>query len=148
MTRVPSYDMPIRPPISRYKTFTRYVVFAFLAGACNLLSQAFASSVSPAMPLMISIVFGTGIGFLTKYILDKRWIFYDPYQGHQSEARKLSIYGASGIVTTLVFWSVELSSWAVWHTSFAKFTGACVGLMLGNILKYNLDKRFVFAELA
>ncbi len=145
MTRIPSFDSQIRQSISPYKTFTRYVVFAVVAGACNLSSQALASSILPSIPLMFSIIFGTGVGFVTKYILDKRWIFYDPYEGHQSEVKKISVYGASGVVTTLTFWVVELASWGLWHTSLAKYTGAFFGLLLGNFMKYNLDKRFVFS---
>jgi putative flippase GtrA len=122
--------------------FICYVVFAIVAGAANLGAQElFLRAIG--WPLA-SVVFGTGIGFAAKYVLDKHWVFFDSYESHASEARKVLTYGAFGVGTTLLFWGIELACWHIGGTAEAKYTGAIIGLTLGNWIKYLLDKRFVF----
>jgi putative flippase GtrA len=124
--------------------FVRYVLFAVIAGLANLASQELAVRFLPHQPIMMSILLGTGIGFFVKYALDKRWIFLDPYESHASELRKIIIYGASGVGTTLLFWAMELGAWNIWNTVEAKYYGAVLGIALGNYIKYLLDKRYAF----
>lgn len=128
--------------------FVRYVVFAILSGLSNLTFQELVACALPLAPIVFSILIGTGIGFLVKYVLDKRCIFLDEWDGRAAEARKIATYGMSGIATTLLFWAVELGCWHLWRTIEAKYVGAGIGLSLGHLLKYLLDKRFVFAKIA
>jgi hypothetical protein len=43
-----------------------------------------------------------------------------------------------------VFWITEITFDAAWESDLAKYVGAVVGLSIGYVLKYYLDKRFVF----
>ena len=81
----------------------RYLVFAVVAGAANLLTQAVVFTFSTIEPLAISIVAGTIVGFFLKYVLDKNWIFFDAYVGARREARKIFLYGAFSVLMTLLF---------------------------------------------
>ena len=86
------------------------------------------------------------VGFALKYALDKKWIFYDAYTSHTSELRKVFLYGLFSVVTTLIFWGVEVMFWTIWETSLAKYAGAVLGLAIGYAAKYSLDRAFVFRE--
>lgn len=124
----------------------RYVLFAVLSTAANLLTQELVFQLAPALRLPLSIAAGTIVGFAVKYVLDKNWIFYDAYTSHTHEIRKVMLYGAFSVVTTGIFWAVEVSFWAIWETSAAKYTGAVLGLSIGYAAKYLLDRQFVFRE--
>ena len=126
--------------------FVRYVLFAVVSGVAILASQELTLREAPALPLIVSVLLGTGVGFVVKYALEKRWIFLDGYGGHLTEIRKLVFYGAFSVGTTLLFWGIELGAWHVWQTTTAKYVGAAVGLSLGNWIKYLLDKHFVFVR--
>ena len=124
----------------------RYVLFAVLSTVANLLTQEFVFQLAPALRLPLSIAVGTIVGFAVKYVLDKNWIFYDAYTSRSHEIRKVMLYGAFSVVTTAIFWAVEVSFWAIWETSAAKYTGAVLGLSVGYAAKYLLDRQFVFRE--
>ena len=124
--------------------FVRYGLFAAVATVINLAAQAVAFRLSPIAPLPVSILVGTAAGFAAKYVLDKRWIFNDGYAGGREEARKIALYGAFSVLTTLVFWSFEVAFWMTWRTDLAKYAGAAIGLGIGYAAKYGLDRTFVF----
>jgi putative flippase GtrA len=48
------------------------------------------------------------------------------------------------VITTLIFWGTETLFWLTWGTDLMRETGAVIGLAVGYVIKYNLDKRFVF----
>jgi putative flippase GtrA len=124
----------------------RYIAFAVLATLANLATQELVFRLAPVAPLTLSIVAGTAAGFVLKYVLDKRWVFDDAYDGHREELQKITLYGAFSVLTTLVFWSFEVSFWMIWQTDFAKYAGAVLGLAVGYIAKFVLDRAFVFKE--
>ena len=136
----------------------KYALFAVVSILANIATQeAFLrtmvaqrvfidSTVFP--PLAVSIGAGTVVGFCIKYILDKRWIFREPYTEHARELQKIMLYGAFSVVTTLIFWAFEVAFWAVWQTNVSKYTGAIFGLLVGYVSKYFLDKHFVFTKRA
>ncbi|WP_375687381.1 GtrA family protein [Pseudooceanicola sp. LIPI14-2-Ac024] len=119
----------------------RYSLFASLATLANLGAQRL---VIDRGGLAVALVVGTGVGLVVKYALDKRWIFRDGEGGLAAHRRKFSLYTLMGLVTTLVFWGTETLFWAVWGTDFMREVGAVIGLTVGYIVKFNLDKRFVF----
>jgi putative flippase GtrA len=125
---------------------SRYGLFALVAGAMNLGAQAVIFAIAPVAPLALSILAGTGVGFVAKYLLDKRWIFFDGYHGPGREARKIVLYGAFSVAMTLVFWGFEVGFLAIWQTNLAKYSGAVIGLSIGNFLKYRLDRAFTFNQ--
>jgi putative flippase GtrA len=126
--------------------FVRYVAFAIFATMANLITQELVFRAAAVAPLTLSILAGTASGFILKYTLDKRWVFEDPYTSHRQEVRKVTLYGAFSVLTTLIFWGVEVASWAIWRTNLAKYTGAILGLAIGYAAKFVLDRSFVFTE--
>ena len=126
--------------------FVRYVLFAIAATLVNLAAQEIAIRLTPIAPLAVSILAGTAAGFAVKYILDKKWVFYDAYTTHRDEARKVTLYGLFSVVTTLIFWGFEVSFWTIWRTDAAKYTGAVLGLAIGYAAKFVLDQTYVFRE--
>lgn len=132
--------------LTAHVIFVRYFLFAVVSGLANVAAQETVVLLSPAAPIMVSILVGTGIGFFVKYLLEKKWVFFDAYDGHAAELRKLFVYGLFGVGTTLFFWAVELGFWQVFQTVEGKHLGAVIGLSIGNWIKYLLDKHFVFAK--
>jgi len=124
--------------------FVRYVLFAIVAGAINLLTQKVVFGIGSVHPLVVSILAGTAAGFIVKYFLDKHWIFFDEYADAVQEVRKIVLYGSFSVAMTLVFWAFEIAFLAIGGTDFAKYTGAVIGLSIGNFAKYLLDRTFTF----
>ena len=124
----------------------RYVASAIVSTLANIGSQA-ASDLAGA-PVTVSVGIGTVVGFAVKYLLDKLWIFEDRYAGRASEIRKILLYGAFSVVTTLVFWGFEFGFWRLWGTDAARYGGAVLGLAIGYAAKYTLDRTYTFTERA
>ncbi|MDA9780500.1 GtrA family protein, partial [Amylibacter sp.] len=89
---------------------------------------------------------GTIVGLVLKYFLDKRWIFGDMSAGVKAHSKKFLLYTAMGIVTTAIFWATETAFWLVWETDVMREVGAVIGLSIGYVVKYNLDRRYVFTN--
>ncbi len=123
----------------------KYVCFAVIATVLNLLTQALSLSIYfGAYSLYVAMTFGTLVGLVSKYALDKQFIFgYQPASRMDNVNRFLS-YSLTGVFTTAVFWITEITFDAAWESDLAKYVGAVVGLSIGYVLKYYLDKRFVF----
>ncbi|NBJ10907.1 GtrA family protein [Microvirga arsenatis] len=126
--------------------FVRYGLFAVVATLANLVTQEIVIRAAPVAALPLSILMGTVAGFLLKYLLDKKWVFADDYSGYRDEVQKISLYGAFSILTTLIFWGFEVAFWMIWGTDFAKYSGAVIGLAIGYVAKFILDRTFVFKE--
>jgi putative flippase GtrA len=132
--------------ISRRTLTFRYAVFALVATGANLASQALTFRVVPAGPLHLpaGLAVGTGVGLVVKYALDKRWIFFDRESGIAAHGRKFTLYALMGVATTVIFWGTELGfEWASDHAA-ARYVGGALGLAIGYLVKYRLDRRFVF----
>ena len=126
----------------------RYTAFAVVAVLVNLATQRAVLAwpwQSEGMGLAMAIAAGTITGLLVKYVLDKRWIFYDDTAGAQAQSKQFALYSAMGLVTTAIFWGTETMFWAIWRTDLMRELGAVIGLTIGYVAKYQLDKRFVFA---
>lgn len=124
----------------------RYAAFAVVATVANLAAQrAVLAIASSALGFAAAVAIGTLVGLAIKYILDKRWIFYDLSTGVGADGRKFALYTAMGTVTTLIFWGTETAFWIVWRTDLMRELGACLGLTVGYVVKYQLDRRYVFA---
>jgi putative flippase GtrA len=133
--------------VSRSVLALRYIAFAVVATAVNLATQrAVMGFADPADAYYPALMAGTLLGLLVKYLLDKRWIFADPSQGLSAHGRKFSLYTLMGVATTVVFWGTETVFWLGWHTQTAREAGAILGLAVGYLVKYRLDRRFVFTQ--
>ncbi|MFN3889767.1 MAG: GtrA family protein [Beijerinckiaceae bacterium] len=123
----------------------RYAVFAVIATLANLGAQRVVLALVDARgALALAILAGTGVGLVVKYVLDKKWIFYDASTGVAAHSRRFSLYTAMGVVTTMIFWGFETTFWLVWRTDAMREAGAVIGLAIGYFVKYELDRRFVF----
>lgn len=124
----------------------RYAAFALVATLANLAMQRLVLSFgSGGWNFLAAMVLGTLVGLVIKYVLDKRCIFDDRSKGVKDNGLKFSLYSATGVLTTGLFWGTEALFWVVGQTQAWLETGAVIGLGAGYILKYRLDRRFVFA---
>ena len=123
----------------------RYTFFAILATLANLAAQRAVLWFGDSGTLFaLAVGTGTGVGLVLKYFLDKRWIFEDLSSGVKEHGKKFSLYTAMGIFTTAIFWGTETGFWLVWQTDMMRELGAVIGLSIGYVVKYCLDRRFVF----
>ena len=126
----------------------KYAAFAVLSIVVNLATQRVVLSVgwsSDGVGLALAIAAGTITGLVVKYVLDKRYIFYDETAGTAAQSKQFALYSAMGLVTTAIFWGTETLFWLIWRTDMMRELGAVIGLTIGYVTKYQLDKRFVFA---
>lgn len=136
-----------QPHLSPTELVIRYAGFAGLATLANLAAQRLVlAGIEGQAGFVLAVIAGTGAGLVLKYILDKRWIFFDRSGGVQTHARKFALYTVMGIVTTLIFWGAETAAWLIWQTHSMREAGAVLGLTVGYVVKYRLDRRFVFAR--
>ncbi|GAB5471153.1 MAG: GtrA family protein [Rhodospirillales bacterium] len=123
----------------------RYTAFAVLATLANLAAQRLVLLVrDDGVFFVLALAVGTLVGLVIKYLLDKRWIFYDLETGIKAHGQKFTLYSAMGLLTTAIFWGTETGFWLIWQTESMRELGAVIGLTIGYVIKYNLDRRFVF----
>lgn len=135
--------------MSRSTLVIRYIAFAVAAVLVNLgVQRVMLLGGDSVVKFLLAMGAGTLAGLVVKYILDKRWIFYDVTTGTAAQGKQFGLYSLMGIVTTVIFWITETSFWAIWETEFARELGAVLGLTVGYITKYQLDRRFVFKNIA
>lgn len=136
-------------PLSGTALALRYVAFAVVATIANLGAQrlVLAQGEGPAH-FAAAVVLGTAVGLVVKYVLDKRWIFYDATAGARAQGRQFGLYTAMGLVTTAIFWATETAFWAAFGTHTAREVGAVLGLAVGYWVKYRLDRAYVFTARA
>ncbi len=133
--------------MSTYGLILRYGAFAVLATVVNLATQRlilWGAAPQDMLHLGLAIAGGTLSGLVCKYLLDKRWIFQDRSSGALAHGRRFSMYTLTGVITTLIFWGSEFAAWNIWQSDMAREAGAVFGLSIGYVLKYQMDRRFVF----
>lgn len=125
----------------------RYAGFAVIATVANLAVQRLVLSGGDTTGMFMAAVgAGTIVGLVIKYILDKRWIFMDATTGAAAHGRKFGLYTVMGVATTAIFWGTETAFWLIWQTDLMREAGAIIGLSVGYVVKYQLDRRFVFTD--
>ena len=123
-------------------TIFKYSFFATIAIAVNIATQFLSYNfLSINFIILISILLGTLTGLLTKYYLDKRFIFYHK---PKNKVQNFTLYSITGIFTTMIFWGTEILFYFYFNTQQAKYIGGILGLCIGYFIKYNLDKKYVF----
>jgi putative flippase GtrA len=122
-----------------------YSFFAVIATAANIGSQDIAVRLYDGLySVTLSVLVGTAVGLLVKYLLDKKYIFRFRVKGLAHDTRTFLLYTLMGIVTTGVFWGFEFGFHYAFKTKTLRYAGGVLGLALGYWMKYHLDKRFVF----
>jgi len=123
----------------------KYIFFAVISTFLNLIFQwAVFFIYAGSGAIYVAMFIGTLVGLITKYILDKKWIFYHTVKNKKDDAKKFVLYSLMGVFTTLIFWGTEMAFYYFVPYSNAKYIGAIIGLTIGYIIKYFLDKKYVF----
>jgi len=127
------------------KLATSYALFALIAIAANILTQDISLRLYQGpWSILLSILAGTATGLALKYWLDKRYIFAFVTRNLKHESNTFLLYSLMGVITTLIFWGTELAFEWIFQDQLMRYLGGVLGLTLGYLIKYQLDKRFVF----
>lgn len=131
--------------IGSFKLAIRYAILAAVATLANIASQEGALHLYRGVyEIGGSIIVGTAVGLVVKYVLDKRYIFRFKAQNRRHDSRVFILYTVMGLLTTVIFWGFEWGFQFLYETKEMRYLGAVIGLALGYLTKYQLDKRFVF----
>jgi putative flippase GtrA len=126
---------------------TKYIIFAIISTFVNIFLQYTSFAIYDGfLSLYVAISFGTLGGLIVKYILDKKYIFNYEVKTKKEDGQKFALYSLMGVFTTLIFWGFEIGFDMVFGGEMAKYAGGTIGLAIGYITKYQLDKRFVFGK--
>lgn len=142
---------------------TKYAVFAGIATGINLGSQKLTMFTLSEIDIgttvislwvfftgpwnmLLGIVMGTGLGLLVKYFLDKKYIFVYKTDNAKHDGKLFFLYSVMGIFTTGIYMLAELGFYKLFNTEFMLLVGAGIGLTIGYLVKYELDRRFVFVD--
>lgn len=124
---------------------TLYVTFAIVAAITNFGSQwVVLATYAGEFRDWLALFVGTIVGLIVKYLLDKRWIFAFQSKSVKHEGKTFVIYTVFSVVTTVIFWGFEVGSLFVFGTQTAQFVGGAIGLGIGYVAKFQLDKRYTF----
>jgi len=125
----------------------KYALFALISTIFNLSFQYLSLLIySGSARLYLAMFAGTSSGLISKYILDKNYIFYHENENKTQDIKTFILYTFTGGFTTIIFWGAEIGFDAFFGNESAKYIGATIGLGIGYILKYLLDKRYVFKK--
>ncbi|MRW85297.1 GtrA family protein [Pseudoduganella sp. FT26W] len=126
-----------------------YLLLAILATLFNIAVQDLSTRVyAGPYDLALAAVAGTAAGLVFKYVLDKRYIFRFKADNLGHDSRVFVLYATAGLVTTAVFWGFEFGFNYVFDSREGRYLGAALGLAIGYLCKYQLDKRYVFRAAA
>lgn len=124
-----------------------YTLFAVLSTALNIGSQMVSIWVYEGpFSVEISILVGTVMGLPPRYFLEKRYIFNVTSKNSIHDGKLFISYSAMGALTTLIFLGTEFVFYLAYHTDFMRYLGGVIGLSIGFYVKYQLDKKYVFAS--
>jgi putative flippase GtrA len=122
-----------------------YSLLALIATLANIGSQDIAiRAYGGTHAVSLSILIGTAVGLIVKYLLDKRYIFRFRARDLAHDTQTFLLYTLMGVFTTAIFWGFELGFDRFFQTKELRYLGGVIGLALGYLAKYRLDKQFVF----
>jgi putative flippase GtrA len=122
-----------------------YTILALIATAANIGAQDLViRGYTGTFDVMISVAIGTGVGLIVKYVLDKRYIFRFSARNIMHDSQILALYTLMGLATTVIFWGFEFGFHHIFGTKEMRYLGGVIGLAVGYLAKYHLDKRYVF----
>ena len=126
---------------------SKYIFFAVISTLFNLFFQYMSFKIhNGSLSLYLAMFVGTLAGLIVKYILDKKFIFYHEVKNKKDDAKKFALYSLMGVFTTVIFWGTEIVFDLFLENENAKYLGAVIGLSVGYVIKYFLDKKFVFVH--
>jgi putative flippase GtrA len=125
----------------------RYILFAIISTIVNLIFQYLSFLIYGGFLSLYAAMFaGTLAGLIIKYILDKKYIFFHTPKSKKDDGKKFFLYSLMGVFTTFIFWGFEIGFDYLYENENAKYLGATLGLAIGYVVKYFLDKKFVFVD--
>ncbi len=127
----------------------KYALFAVAATVANLAAQRSVLAINNGTTyFLIALAIGTGVGLVVKYVLDSLWIFNQFDKDINKNARRFVLYTTTGVLTTAIFWASEAFFWFTTGNQTMREIGAIGGLAIGYIIKFWLDRRYVFTSLS
>jgi short subunit fatty acids transporter len=124
-----------------------YALLALIATAINIAAQDLTiRAYHGPFAILVSMIVGTGIGLVVKYVLDKRYIFRFRARNAVHDGQTFMLYTVMGLATTVIFWGFELGFEYLFADKQMRYVGGVIGLSVGYVVKYYLDKRFVFSD--
>ncbi|MBP8936854.1 MAG: GtrA family protein [Agrobacterium sp.] len=124
-----------------------YAIFAMIATAVNIGVQDIAVRLySGPFYLAVSILAGTAVGLVVKYVLDKRYIFRFRTHNVAHDGQTFILYTVMGLATTAIFWGFEFTFHHMFETDAMRYLGGVIGLAVGYVTKYHLDRKYVFRQ--
>lgn len=124
-----------------------YVAFAIVATVVNLFTQEITSTIFHyEYEIIVSMFTGTLTGLVVKYLLDKKFIFRFETKSQKQDITTFFFYSLMGVITTVLFWITEYTFDLWFETKTMRYVGAVIGLSIGYVTKYYLDKKYVFIE--
>ena len=133
--------------MKKSKKIFLFFSFAIISTLLNLLTQRFILSFDKTnLFFFIAISSGTFVGLVIKFFLDKSYLFFDKKNNISHLRKKFGLYTFMGIFSTIIFWGTEYIFWIIWRQENMRELGAILGLTIGYIIKYKLDKRYVFRQ--
>ncbi len=125
----------------------KYALFALVSTIVNILFQYLSFLIYEGfLDLYVAMFIGTVAGLILKYILDKKYIFFHTPKSKKDDGKKFFLYSLMGVFTTFIFWGFEIGFDYMYEDENAKYLGAVLGLSIGYVVKYFLDKKFVFKD--
>jgi putative flippase GtrA len=122
-----------------------YAAIALLATAANIGCQALVVAVYHGpYAIALSVLAGTATGLPIKYVLEKRLVFDFRAEGLAQDGRLFLLYTFFGAFTTALFWGTEYAFHLAFGSDAMRYVGAAIGLTLGYVLRYQLDRHYVF----
>lgn len=116
-----------------------YFGFAVVATVLNLICQNILIFLE--YEVYLQILGGTLIGLVSKYYLDRQYVFKDT---KTNIAGSFTMYSLFGALLTPLWWVIEIIFINLFGTILAQNIGAILGLAICYYLKYLLDKKYVF----
>ena len=127
-------------------TFT-YALLAIIATLGNIGAQELSVRLySGPAQVTVSVLVGTAAGLVLKYSLDKRYIFRFKAHSAAHDGKTFVLYTVMGLATTVIFWGFEFGFELLFESKSMRYLGGVIGLAIGYVTKYQLDKRYVFRQ--
>jgi putative flippase GtrA len=124
-----------------------YALLAIIATLGNIGAQELCGRLYDGVAhVMVSVLVGTAAGLVLKYILDKRYIFRFKAQSAAHDGKTFVLYTVMGLATTVIFWGFEFGFDLLFESKSMRYLGGVIGLAIGYLTKYQLDKRYVFRQ--
>ena len=131
--------------MNTFKIAAWYSIFAVIATLVNIGTQEISITFYDGdFHIAVAMLLGTATGLVTKYKLDKVYIFKYQTLNAAHDGATFALYTAAGILTTGIFWSTEALFHMVFDDKTMRYAGGAIGLAVGYAIKYQLDKHFVF----